>query len=84
MESLEYLYWLDMEGNLHHYIGTYRDIIFACKASGAEHHWCYAPFYQFNSPWVCYGSNAAIKNIIGECELPTEVRALHLLIFRGV
>lgn len=83
MESLEYLYWLDNDGHLHHYINTYRHIIFACKASGATAHWCYAPAYQFSSDWIVYNREAGVQSVIEAKYVPAEVKALHLLIYRG-
>lgn len=81
--SLEYLYWYDENGELRHRIDTYPGMIHACKVSGAIGHWCYAPNYQFTSPWVGYDAKARITHIIGDCEVPTNIRALHLLLYRG-
>jgi len=81
--SLEYLYWYDENGELRHRIDDYRGAIHACMTSGAEYHWCYAPDYQFTSPWVGYDTSATITHIIRECEVPTDIRALHLLLYRG-
>lgn len=81
--SLEYLYWYDMNGELQHRIDTYPGMIHACKVSGAERHWCYASNYQFTSSWVVYDVMARITHIIGEYEVPKDIRALHLLIYRG-
>ena len=82
--SLEYLYWYDMNGELRHRIDTYPGMIHACKVSGAERHWCYAPSYQFTSPWVGYDKKAGIISIIGEIEVPADIRSLHLLLYQGV
>lgn len=82
--SLEYLYWYDMNGELRHRIDDYRGMIHACKLSGAEHHWCYAPSYQFTSPWVGYDKKAGITSIIGEIEVPADIQSLHLLLYQGV
>ena len=79
--SLEYLYWYDENGELRHRIDDYRGMIHACMTSGAEYHWCYAPDYQFTSPWIGYNTSAGVTHIIGECEVPTDIRALHLLIY---
>ena len=81
--SLEYLYWYDENGELQYRIDTYPGMIHACKVSGAKRHWCYTPSYQFSSPWVGYDNKAGVISIIGECEVPTDIRALHLLIYRG-
>ena len=81
--SLEYLYWYDMNGELRHRIDDYRGMIHACKVSGAEHHWCYAPRYQFTSPWIVYNPSAGVVDIAKESKVPTDIRALHLLIYRG-
>lgn len=81
--SLEYLYWYDTNGELRHRIDTYLGMIYACKESGAERHWCYAPSYQFNSPWIGYDATAGVTHIIGECEVPAQIRALHLLLYRS-
>ena len=82
--SLEYLYWYDMNGELRHRIDDYRGMIHACKLSGAERHWCYAPSYQFTSPWIGYDAKAGVTHIIGECDVPADIRALHLLLYRGI
>lgn len=82
--SLEYLYWYDENGELRHRIDTYPGMIHACEVSGAERHWCYAPNYQFTSPWVGYDSMARITHIIGESEVPADIRSLHLLLYQGV
>ena len=84
MESLEYLYWLDIEGTLKYRIDTYPGMIDACRRSGASAHWCFAPAYQFSSDWIVYNREAGVQSIIEAKYVPAEVRAVHLLIFRGI
>ena len=82
--SLEYLYWYDTNGELRHRIDNYRGMIHACMMSKAHYHWCYAPHYQFTSPWIGYDDKAGVTHIIKESEVPTDIRALHLLLYRGI
>ena len=82
-QGLQYLYWLDAEGTLKYHIDTYPGMIHTCKVSGASAHWCYAPEYQFTSDWIVYNAQAGVQSIIEAKHVPPEVRALHLLIYRG-
>ena len=83
MLSTEYLYWYDENAKLQYRIDDYLGMIHACRVSGAKHHWCYAPSYQFTSSWIMYNPYAGVEAIIRESDVPAEIRALHLLIYRG-
>jgi len=82
MSDLEYLYWYEGDA-LKHYVGNYSQTHDTCINSGAEVHYCYGTGYQFDSPWCYLDNKYSTESPIHASDVPPDIRALHLLIYRG-
>lgn len=82
MSELEYLYWYEGD-KLKHHVGNYNQTHATCRSSGAEVHYCYGVGYQFESPWYTLGNKYELIDHLLLPDVPTDIRALHLLIYRG-
>lgn len=83
MSSLEYLYWYEGDA-LKHHVGNYPSTREACVKHGASVYFYYSTHYQFKTPWFCLNSAYEGTEIIHKVEyVPPDIRALHLLIYRG-
>lgn len=79
----EYLYWTDSRGTLRHFIGNYNAVMKACARYTQSQYYCYGEGYQFESPWYILNSNYDLLKQLQPCEVPAEIQALHLLLYRG-
>jgi hypothetical protein len=83
MSSLEYLYWYEGD-ELKHFVGTFREIAFTCAENKAAVYFCYSIHMQFLLPWYCLNPGFRITETFKRLEdVPPDIRALHLLIYRG-
>lgn len=81
-ESIEYLYWY-RNGVLHHVIGKAEVVYANVKYHKAEPYYCYGAGYQFHSPWYVLNNEYGVKDIVHESSVPAQIRALHLIVYRG-
>ena len=82
MRSLEYLYWYEGD-ELKHFVGTFREIAGTCKDKDAPIYYCYSIHLQFKQPWYCLNASFQIDVLRKVEDVPPDIRALHLLIYRG-
>lgn len=82
MSDLEYLYWHEGD-ELKHHVGNYDQTCATCRSSGAEVHYCYGTGYQFESPWYTLSHKYDVQGVLPPSAVPHDIRALHLLIYRG-
>lgn len=83
-KHLEYLYWYDSEGVLQYRIGGPKEIMAACAYYDQALYYCYGEAYQFQSPWYRLNSQYGVDIVFpNETHVPAEIRATHMLIYRG-
>lgn len=83
MSSIEYLYWYEGDA-LKHHVGNYGSNYEACVKHEAIVYFCYSIHYQFKTPWFCLNSAYEVTEYVQKVEdVPPDIRALHLLIYRG-
>ena len=82
MSDLKYLYWYEGD-EIKHSVGNYFQTYDKCINSGAEEHYYYGTVYQFVSLWYRLDNKYSTEGSIPASEVPPDIRALHLLIYRG-
>lgn len=82
MSRYSYLYW-HINGELRYTEGDDKKIVDACARSGSKLHYCYDESYQFKHPWFTLNHQYGVLNIIPADKVPMDIRAQHLLLYRG-
>jgi hypothetical protein len=82
MSGIEYLYWYE-GSERKHFVGNYNQTRAMCRNSGAERHYCYGTGYGWDSPWYLLDGAYSTNGDIPASDVPPDIRALHLLIYRG-
>ena len=79
MSGLEYLYWYEGD-ELKHHVGNYPSTYKMCVKHEAIVYFCYSIHDQFRTPWFCLNNAYIVQKVE---DVPPDIRALHLLIYRG-